>query len=139
MSYGILQEDYQIISFDITSMYSNIPNELVLKSVLERWNLICNNTSILLHEFKIAISIILKSTFFKFNDVINEQIFGLPMGSPLSPILGDVIIQDLECNIFNTIITHIPFYYRYVDDIVFATPNNLINIILCSFNSYHEH
>ena len=59
-----LQEDYQIVSFDITSMHSNIPNELVLKSVLERWDLICNNTSIPFYEFKIAISIILKSTFF---------------------------------------------------------------------------
>ena len=31
-----LQEDYQIVSFDISSMYSNIPNELALKSVLGR-------------------------------------------------------------------------------------------------------
>ena len=102
-----LQEDYQIISFDISSMYSNIPNELALKSVLGRWDLICNNISIFLHEFERAISIILKSIFFKFNDVIYEQIFGLPMGSRLSPILADVVIQDLECNIFNTLTLHI--------------------------------
>ena len=89
----------------------------------------CNNTIILFREFKIAISIILKSTFFKFNDEIYEQIFGLPMGSPLSPILADVVIQDLECNIFKTLITHIPFYYRYVNDIIIAAPNDRINTI----------
>ena len=33
-----LQEDYRIVCFDISSMYSNIPNELALKSVLGRWD-----------------------------------------------------------------------------------------------------
>jgi len=63
-----------------------IPNDLALKSVLEKWNSICNNTTTPIYEFKIAISIIiLNSTFFKFNDEIYKQIFGLPMGFPLSP------------------------------------------------------
>ena len=31
-----LQENYQIVSFDITSMYSNIPNDLAVKSILKR-------------------------------------------------------------------------------------------------------
>ena len=60
------------------------------------------------------------------------------MGSPLSSILADLVIQDLEHNIFNILTTHIPFYYRYVDDIVLAPPTNLITNILDSFNSYHE-
>jgi len=97
-----LQENYRIVSFDIVSMYSNIPKELALKSVLSRWDLICKNTSITYLEFKRAISIILNSTFFKFNNDIYEQIFVLPMGSPLSPILADVMIQDLENDIFHT-------------------------------------
>jgi len=58
-------------------MYSNIPIELALNSVLSRWNLIEKNTSIPIQEFKRAISIILNSTFFKFNDEIYEQIFGI--------------------------------------------------------------
>jgi len=66
-----LEKDYQIVSFDIY-FYTNIPNDLDLKSVLERWNLICNNT-IPIYEFKIAISIILNSTFFKFNLQTNIQ------------------------------------------------------------------
>jgi len=51
------------------------------------------------------------------------------MGPPLSPILADVVIQDLECNIFKTLITHIPLYYRYVNDIIIAAPNDHINTI----------
>ena len=86
-----LPEDYKIVSFD-SSMYSNIPIELALNSVLSRWSMIKKNTSIPLQELKKAISIILKSTFFRFNDEYYEQIFRLPMGSPLSPILADLVI-----------------------------------------------
>jgi len=92
-------------------MYSNIPIELALGSVLKRWNAIEKNTSIPFQEFKRAISVILNSIFFRFNEEFYEQIFGLPMGSPLSPILADLVIQDLEYNIFNTLTIHIPVYY----------------------------
>ena len=59
----------------------------------------------------------------------------LPMGSSLSPILADVVIQDLECK---TLTIHILLYYRYVNDIIIAAPNDHINKILYSFNFYHE-
>ena len=133
-----MPEDYRIVSLDIASMYSNIPIELALGSVLRRWNVIEKNTFIPFQEFKRAISVILNSTFFKFNEEFYEQIFGLPMGSPLSSILADLVIQDLEYNIFNTLTIHIPVYYRYVDDILLAVPSNQITNILNSFNAYHE-
>jgi len=133
-----LPEEYKIVSFDISSMYSNIPIELALRSVLSRWKEMENNTSIPLLEFKNAMAIILNSTFFRFNNKYYEQIFGLPMGSPLSPVLADLVIQDLEKNIFQNLNTHIFFYYRYMDDIVLAASKNKINDILDSFNGYHE-
>ncbi|KAG5335498.1 SETMR methyltransferase, partial [Acromyrmex heyeri] len=68
-------------------MYTNIPTDLVLKSIEHRWNLIENKTSIPLHEFIKAIIIIINSTFFKFDKKIFRQIFGMPMGSPLRYII----------------------------------------------------
>ena len=60
------------------------------------------------------------------------------MGSPLSSILTNCVIQDLEYNIFKILAFSIPFYYRYVDDIVLAAKKNQIKTILGIFNSYHE-
>ena len=101
-------------------MYTNIPTDLVLKSIERRWNLIENKTSIPLHEFIKAIMIIINFTFFKFDKKIFRQIFGMPMGSPLFPILANIVLQDLEQEIItaNNIISS--FYFRYVDDIVLA-------------------
>ena len=58
------------------------------------------------------------------------------MGNPISPILADIVMQDLE-SCFDSI-----FYFRYVDDILLCVPKNLINYtreIFNIFNSYDEH
>jgi len=60
------------------------------------------------------------------------------MGSPLSPIITDIVMQDLEKSVLNTIDMQLPFYYRYVDDIIFATHESSINSILEKFNNYHH-
>ena len=44
----------------------------------------------------------------------------MPMGSPLSPILANIVLQDLEQEIITTNNIISSFYFRYVDDIVLA-------------------
>ncbi|XP_018364347.1 PREDICTED: uncharacterized protein LOC108762042 [Trachymyrmex cornetzi] len=65
-------------------------------------------------------------------------IFGMPMGSPLSPILADLVIQDLELYVINSLEFKVPIYYRYVDDILVALPDVQINKVLLLFNSHHN-
>jgi len=47
-------------------------------------------------EFLDAVQFVLKSTFFSFDNQIYKQNYGTPMGSPLSPIIADIVMQDLE-------------------------------------------
>jgi len=89
-------------------------------------------------EFIIAIQFIINSTYFTFDNVIYRQIFGTPMGSPLSPILADIVMQDLEEKAIKKLDINFPFYYRYVDDILLLTPKSKVNIILNTFNNIHE-
>jgi len=44
----------------------------------------------------IAIKFVLSSIYFTFMNKIYKQIFGIPMGSPLSPIVADLVMRDLE-------------------------------------------
>lgn len=48
------------------------------------------------------------------------------MGSPLSPIIADITLQDLEEQAIVNIGFPLPFYYRYVDDILLAAPYDSI-------------
>jgi len=38
----------------------------------------------------------------------------------------------------NRLFASLPFYYRYVDDILLAAPLNLLDDILNIFNSFHD-
>jgi len=70
-------------------------------------------------EFFFALEFILNFTFFLFNDKFYKQTFGTPMGSPLSPIIAD-LIQELELEALNNLSIQSLFYVRYVDDIALA-------------------
>jgi len=67
-----------------------------------------------------------------------KQIFGTPMGSPLSPIVADIVLQDLEVRTIDRLQFNLPIYYRYVDDILFAAPTERLTEILDKFNSVND-
>jgi len=60
------------------------------------------------------------------------------MGSPLSLVIADVVMRDLEIVCLNKINCQSTLYYRYVDDIIMAGPSDKIDLILTMFNEYHE-
>jgi len=43
------------------------------------------------------------------------------MGSPLSPIISDLVMRNLEDNVLNSLNIQPILYYRYVDDIILST------------------
>ncbi|XP_018375985.1 PREDICTED: uncharacterized protein LOC108769469 [Trachymyrmex cornetzi] len=61
----------------------------------------------------------------------------MPMGSPLSPVIADIVLQDLERKALDTLGFYIPFYVRYVDDIAMGAPFDKTSKILEVFNSFH--
>jgi len=85
-----------------------------------------------------AMKFVLSSTYFTFNNIIYKQTYGTPMGSPLSPIIADVVMQDLETACLNRIKFQLTFYSRYVDDIVMAVPSDKIDLVFKTFNDYHD-
>lgn len=59
------------------------------------------------------------------------------MGSPLSPIVADIVLQDIESRALKILRFTPPFYFRYVDDVILAVPPRLLNHTLDTFNSFH--
>lgn len=85
-----------------------------------------------------AIKFILTSTYFTFNNKIYKQIHGTPMGSPLSPIIADLVMQDLETTTLNTLNINTRLYFRFVDDILLCMHEDYVNLVFDKFNEYHD-
>lgn len=86
-----LINEYKLISLDV---FTNIPIELAIESVSNRWNYIENNTHLPKSEFLLRVKFVLDYTFFTFNNIFYSQVFGTPMGFPLLPIIADIVMQD---------------------------------------------
>ena len=128
--------NYVLISLDVSSLFTNVPHELVIEGLKRRFHQVVN-TNIPETEFIACVKFLLNSTYFTFNNKIYEQVYGTPMGSPISPILADIVMQDLETHCLNNIKFDIPVFFRYVDDILALVPINKIDDIIRVFNAFH--
>ncbi|XP_072758707.1 uncharacterized protein [Anoplolepis gracilipes] len=132
-----VDNNFKLVSLDVISLFTNILLDLAIESVSNRWTHISNNTEIPQTDFLACVKFVLNSTYFTFNQIIYQQLFGTPMSSPLSPIIADIVLQDLESKALQSIKYTPPFYFRYVDDIILAAPLHLINHTRGIFNSFH--
>ena len=89
-------------------------------------------------EFLNVIKFILNNNYFQFNEKFYHQIFGSAMGNPISPILSDIVMEDLEIDSISKLNFKPAFYFRYVDDIILCIPKNMIDHTVNTFNSYDK-
>jgi len=61
-----------------------------------------------------------------------------PWNHPYPSIIADIVMQYLENNVLNNNNVQLSFYYRYVDDIIFATQDTNVSYILEAFNNYYQ-
>jgi len=78
-----------------------------------RWQCIEKEIKITKIEFINAIQFILNFTFFTFDNNLYRQIFGTPMGFPLSLVSADIVMQDLELKAIaiSNLNINFPFYF----------------------------
>jgi hypothetical protein len=102
-----------LVSFDVVSLFTKIPIDgamEVIKRVTDQ------GTAEL-------VEICLKSTFFSFQSDIYEQTCGVAMGSPLSPIIANLFMEDLESKALISSPFQPKYWNRFVDDTFVIWPH----------------
>ena len=132
-----LGNEYILISLDVVSLYTNIPVNLAFDNINQKWKEIEQYTDIPKNEFIVASKLCLESTYFSYNNEFYKQNFGIAMGSPLSASIANLVMESLEDNCISNLIFSLPFYKRYVDDILTAVKHENVNNILNCFNNYN--
>ena len=77
-----IPSNHVMMSLDVTALFTNVPNDLVVKSIKSRWRKIKNQCKIPWSEIERALDLILKPTYFTFDGKRYRQIEGSPMGNP---------------------------------------------------------
>lgn len=134
----IIPKYYSIVSLDVVSMFDSIPINLALDCIEEKINQNHNLTKITKNELIIATRTVFNGIVFSFNKKFYKQVSGCPMGSPLSPVISDLVLQDVENRALKILDFKPILYKRYVDDILTIIPTNKIDVFVKVFNSIED-
>lgn len=110
--------DEKFQSFDVIDMFTNIPTDRAITAVKKRQKKLNLNNDQMAIIIEVIVFVCQKSTEITFNGRYFKQIKGLKMGSSLSPILADFVMEDLLDQAFLTLERPI-MIMKYVDDILF--------------------
>jgi hypothetical protein len=131
----------KIITLDITNLYTNIPSKETIELVYHMLQEMIPDSKKLHDEINELLKITIFQNYFVSDNTIWQQENGTPMGSPISGILAEIFLQNLEKKWYPNIINsrHIQYIGRYVDDvlIVFDSALTTANKILLDHNKMH--
>ncbi|BHF78610.1 hypothetical protein SprV_0602172300 [Sparganum proliferum] len=110
-----IQSDEIMVSFDVTSLSTSIPSDLTRKVLRSRLDEAYDETQNALKiEHIMRLFEFCQQTFFIFAGETYEQIKGTQMGSLVSGLVAELVLQELEKIVF---IQYKPvFWRRYVED-----------------------
>ena len=108
-----------MVSFDVTSLFTNIPLEETIEIILRRVYIDQEiNANIPKKETKELLHLCTKNFHFMFNNEIYIQIDGVAMGSPLGPVLASIFMVELEKILITKLDKEVKLWRRFVDDTI---------------------
>ena len=137
----LFNEGYKFISFDVTSLFTNVPLKRTANIILKR-----------IYVDKVIPAALRKrtmkkhsldactKTIFSFNSKFYKQIDGVSMGLPLGPVLANIIMTELESTIVKELVDKslVKLYMRYVDNTLLLVNDTDINYIHKRLNSFDK-
>ena len=134
-----LPTNARLVSFDIQNLFPSIPPKDTIVLVE---NLLVNNrvNPVIKNDIINLLKTCLNQNYFCFNEKFYESKDGLIMGSPLSPLLAEIFLDNLETKFHsNKASNSLLYWYRYVDDILvcFTGSDRQLGTILQLLNTLH--
>ena len=124
-----------LVSFDVVSLFTNVPVDLAVKVAHERLSVdtsLVERTALSADQVANLLRFCLDATFLAYRGELYQQSFGTAMGSPVSVTVANLVMEDVESRALSTHPVPPPFWKRYVDDTLTALPQDEVQ-------HFHEH
>ena len=136
-----LAADECMMSFDVESLFTSVPVEpsiQIIKKLLEEDRSLHLRTKMTVNQISCLLDFSLKTTYFSFQGKFFEQVKGAAMGSPISPIVANLFMEDLEVKALSTAPTPPTLWKRFVDDTFIIIKKSSKESFLQHLNSVDE-
>ena len=114
-----LQANETITSYDVSALFTSVPTDAAINIIQRRLELdqeLHSRTTMKVEHIISLLEFCLKTTYFQFQGSFYEQISGAAMGSPISPIVANLFMEDFEVKAINIAQNPPKMWKMYVDD-----------------------
>ena len=119
-----LAEDETMVSFDVKSLFTSVPTDVacdIARGRLEEEmgredSTIRAQTGMDVEDIVLLLKLCLNTTYFQVNGKFYRQKQGAAMGSPVSVIVANLFMEELEKKAIDTFDHEVRVWKRYVDD-----------------------
>ena len=127
-----IPNDYKLVSFDVKSLFTSIPLQLALQCTENAIQQSTVKLPLPTEDIMDLLNLCLTSTYFQYNGRHYKQLHGTAMGSPVSVVVAEIVMQHVEESALATCRQTIPLWLRYVDDTFTAVHKDEID-------DFHDH
>ena len=125
-------DDHKLVSFDVKSLFTSIPLQLALDCTETAINNSTLQLPILTNDLMDLLNLCLTSTYFHYNGKHYKQLDGKTMGSPVSVVVAEMVMQNIEEQALASFKRTIPLWLRYAD-------YTLTTLHKEEIDDFHEH
>ena len=124
----------------MSALFTSVPIKdaiTVIKQKLETdqsWKVRTNMT---VNHVIILLDLVLNTTYFTFDGDLYRQKFGAAMGSPVSPIVANLFMEDFEVKALASAVVSPKLWFRYVDDTIVAQKKSQTDNFTAHLNTQH--
>ena len=125
-----LRDTEFLVSFDVVSLFTRVPTTRAIQVTRERLLgdlSLSDRTSLTVEDICSLLKLCLEATYLSFRGKIYQQVHGTAMGSPVSVVVTNLVMEDIKQKALSTFHTTPHFWRRYADDTCTILPGDLVN------------
>ena len=106
-----LETGETITSYDVKALFTSVPVQPSIQIVKQRLqdSTLPQRTSMSIPQITSLLEFCLTCTYFLFQGKFYEQIQGAAMGSPISPLIANIFMEEFEVQALNSFLHPLPF------------------------------